>query len=143
MTDNLNSFSYNVLIANLHEMHSFLSKEINNKYSRETLIKNYSKILIMIQPIIPHFALECLEINNFKINQNWPSYDETLLVEDKIKLIVQINGIKRDLIEIDKDLSEKEVFNKIMLSNNSKKYLIDREIKKKIFIKNKLINIVI
>jgi len=143
MTDNLNSFSYNILIANLHEMHSFLSKEINNKYSKETLIKNYSKILIMMLPIIPHFTLECLEINNFKIDQNWPSYDETILIEDKIKFIIQINGIKRDLIEIDKDLTEKDIFDKIMISSNSNKYLIDKKIKKKIFIKNKLMNIVV
>ena len=143
MTDNLNSFSYNILIANLHEMHSFLSKEINNKYSKETLIKNYSKILIMMLPIIPHFTLECLEINNFKIDQNWPSYDETILIEDKIKFIIQINGIKRDLIEIDKDLTEKDIFDKIMISSNSNKYLIDKKIKKKIFIKNRLMNIVV
>ena len=97
----------------------------------------------MMQPIIPHFASECLEINNFKINQSWPSYDEALLIEDKIKFIVQMNGIKRDVIEINKDLNEKDVFSKIMVSNNSKKYLIDKEIKKKIFIKNKLINIVV
>ena len=143
MTDNLNSFSYNILIANLHEMHSFLSKEINNKYSKETLIKNYSKILIMMLPIIPHFTLECLEINNFKIDQNWPSYDEIILIEDKIKFIIQINGIKRDLIEIDKDLTEKDIFDKIMISSNSNKYLIDKKIKKKIFIKNRLMNIVV
>ena len=44
MTENLNSFSYNILIANLHEMNNFFNKEILNKYTKETIVKNYSKI---------------------------------------------------------------------------------------------------
>ncbi|MDC3186677.1 leucine--tRNA ligase, partial [Candidatus Pelagibacter sp.] len=60
ITSNLNSFSYNVIIANLHEMHTFLSKEILNEYTKETLEDNYKKILISILPIIPHFSNECL-----------------------------------------------------------------------------------
>ncbi|MDA9643943.1 leucine--tRNA ligase, partial [Candidatus Pelagibacter sp.] len=61
ITQNLENFSYNVIIANLHEMHSFVSKEINKKYKKKTLIENYSKILISMLPVIPHFASECLE----------------------------------------------------------------------------------
>ena len=75
MTDNLNSFSYNILIANLHEMYTFINKEIVNQYSRATIKENYKKILIVMMPIIPHFTLECMEKNNFKIDQIWPSYD--------------------------------------------------------------------
>ena len=79
MTENLSSFSYNVLIANLHEIYSFLNKEIEKKYSKETIIDNYSKILITMLPIIPHFASECLEKNNFKVNKKWPNYNEEIL----------------------------------------------------------------
>ena len=59
MTDNYN-FSYNKIIANLHEMYSFLSNHIKKNYKKNTLIENYQKLIIM-QPIIPHFANECLE----------------------------------------------------------------------------------
>ena len=62
ITGNLNSFSYNVIIANLHEMHTFLSQEILNEYTKETLKDNYKKILISILPIIPHFSNECLSL---------------------------------------------------------------------------------
>ena len=44
MTNNLNNFSYNIIIANLHEMYSFLFNEIKNDYSKETLLENYKKI---------------------------------------------------------------------------------------------------
>ena len=59
---NLNTFSYNIIIANLHEMYTFLIKEINKDYSKSDLIKNYEKILIVVMPVIPHFSNECLKV---------------------------------------------------------------------------------
>ncbi len=55
ITENLESFSYNKIIANLYEIYSFLIKEIKNEYKKKTLIDNYEKILIAIMPIIPQF----------------------------------------------------------------------------------------
>ena len=66
VTANLESFSYNKIIANLHEMYSFMNKEINKPYTKNTLIENYQKILIAISPIIPHFSNECLNLMNIK-----------------------------------------------------------------------------
>jgi leucyl-tRNA synthetase len=57
ITENLNNFSYNIIIANLHEMHSYLSKIVIKKYRKKTLVENYKKILNVINPIIPHFHL--------------------------------------------------------------------------------------
>ena len=48
-------------------------------------------------PIIPHFANECLEKLNAK-KIKWPKYDEKLLKEDIINIVIQINGKKRGLI---------------------------------------------
>ncbi|MDA7577444.1 leucine--tRNA ligase, partial [Candidatus Pelagibacter sp.] len=56
ITHNLNNFNYNIIIANIHEMHSFVNKEINKPYKNDTLIENYKKILICLEPIIPHLA---------------------------------------------------------------------------------------
>ena len=140
---NLENFSYNIIVANIHEMYSFLSKEIKKKYTKKTLVENYKKILITLIPIIPHFASETLE----KINQNketiWPTYDESLLIEKVVTFVIQINGKKRGLIEINRDSNEIELMRKIMNNPNINKYLKNKEIKKKIFIKNKLINIII
>ena len=49
--DNLESFSYNKIIANLYEMYSFLNKQIEKTYSKQTLFENYKKILIVMTPI--------------------------------------------------------------------------------------------
>ena len=143
MSDNLNSFSYNIIVANLHEMHTFLTKEIVNGYTKKTIKENYNKILVSIMPIIPHYSSECLEINNLEVVQKWPEYDESLLIENKIKFVIQINGKKRHLIEIDRNISEEKIFEEIKKQSALKKYLKDKEIKKKIFIINKLMNIII
>ena len=45
VTNNLENFHYNIIVANLHQMCSFLTKEIGESYKKETLIENYKKIL--------------------------------------------------------------------------------------------------
>ena len=142
ITENLENFSYNKIIANLYEIYSFLTKKIEKNYTKQTIIENYEKILIAIMPVIPHFSNECLEIIKTK-NFEWPSYDISLLKDDNIIIVIQINGKKRGLIETGRDVSEKEVLDKVMSDLNISKYLENKEIKKKIFIQNKLINIII
>ena len=142
VTNNLENFSYNKIIANLHEMHSFINKKLRKNYKRETLIDNYKKILTLIQPIIPHFSNECLEIINVK-NINWPKYDDDFLKEELINLVIQINGKKRGLIKTKRDQTENEIMNLIKKDEKIMKYFQNNEIKKNIYIKNKLINIII
>ena len=143
MTNNLSLFNYNVLVANLHELYNYLNKEIKNKYTKKTLEENYEKILTSMIPIIPHFAMECIEKNQFKINQVWPSYDEGLLEEKEVHFVVQINGRKRALIKMTKDLDENKVLDNIKYDKNIAKHLFSKKIRKTIFVKNKLINIII
>ena len=111
ITDNLEKFSYNKIVANLYEMYSFLSKEINNIYKKDNLILNYKKILIAISPIIPHFSNECLEIIKTK-NVEWPKYDETKIKENTVNIVIQINGKKRGLMETQINISEKILMEK-------------------------------
>ena len=143
ISHNLENFHYNVIIANLHEMHSFLIKEINNRYQKKTILENYKKILITTMPILPHLSNECLEViaENNKIV--WPNYDEILTKDEVNKIVIQINGKKSGLIDAEPNLNEEELMKLVNIDNNLTKYLLDKKIKKKIYIKNKLINIII
>ena len=142
ITENLENFSYNKIIANLHEMHSQLAKLITKNYKKDTLKDNYQKILISMQPVLPHFSNECLDLMKIK-NFKWPDYDDKLTKEDKINLVVQINGKKRGLITLNPDKTEKEILEITKKDEQIIKYLQDNEIKKSIYIKNKLLNIII
>ena len=142
MTDSLNNFSYNILIANLHEMQNFFSKELNKNYTKKTLIENFSKILITMVPIIPHLSSECLKRINCDMVE-WPGYDEKLIVEDIIPYVIQINGKKKGLIESKRNLNQIELFEKILKQEKISKHFRNKKIVKKIFVPNKLINILV
>jgi len=143
MTENLNDFSYNVIIANLHEIYSQINKEIEKSYKKETLIDNYKKVLLAIMPIIPHFSSECLEKISNSVELKWPEINEDIIFEKNTNFVVQINGKKRGLVEADKKISEQKLFEIILQNENLNKFFISKNIKKKIFVPNKLINIIV
>ena len=97
-----------------------------------------------MSPVIPHFASECMEMLDIKEDEvYWPKTNEAYLAEDTIKFIVQINGKTRKIIETQKNTSEEELLLKIQTDVKLNNYLKTGSIQKKIFIPNKLINIII
>jgi len=108
--------------------------------------KDLADFLRILSPFTPHLVEEIwlnMGMKGLCCQQKWPKYDEKLIEEKNILLIVQINGKVRDKIEMKSGVSQKEV-EKIVLGTDKIKVLIaDVEIKKIIFIPNKLINIVI
>ena len=143
VTDNLSKFTYNKIIANFYEIYSSLSKLIKKKYSSKTIIQNYKKILICMMPVIPHFSNECIELLKDEREIKWPKIDEKFLIEENINFVVQINGKKRGLIKVDRDISEDDIVKLVRENNEINKYIKNQELKKKIFVPNKLINIII
>jgi len=143
ITKNLENFSYNIIIANIYEMHSFWIKQIDKKCSSKTLKEYFSKTLITISPILPHLANEGLELLKINTILSWPKYEEKYLIEKIIPVVVQINGKKRGLLEVERDIIESDLLKKIYEDKNLNKFVEKKDIKKKIFIKNKLINIII
>ena len=142
VTDNLENFSYNKIIANLHEMHSFFTNQINKNYTKETLLENYQKILIAMQPVVPHFSNECLEIINIK-SVKWPNYNKEIIKEEKINLVIQINGKVRDKINIGIDTTDDEIKKQTLIRPNVIKWIDQKKIRKIIIVKGKIINIVV
>ena len=138
ITENLESFSYNKIIANLHEMYSFMNKQIKNNYSKKTLSENYKKILILISPVIPHFANECLNMMDENNDLNWPSFNKDMLIENDVEIVIQINGKKRGLLKVKRDLEEDNLLELIIKDIKLKKYIETNKIKRKIFVKNRL-----
>ncbi len=143
VTENLQNFAYNKIIANLYETYNQLFYEVEKEYSKKTLIENYKKILIVMMPIIPHFANECFEYIGENEKISWPLINENLLIEKNTNYVIQINGKKRVILEAKKNLTEEELFYQLTSLDELDKYIKDKEIKRKIFVPNKLINIII
>ncbi len=142
ITQNLEKFHYNVIIANLYEMYNFLIKEIEKPIKRKILVENYGKILVLMNPFIPHFSSECLkDINQKEIS--WPIISEDELIEENINFVVQINGKKRALLTVKRNIDEKSLLIEIRKNNETEKLLKNQEIQKTIFVSNRLINIIL
>ena len=143
ITKNLENFHYNVIIAHLHEIYNYLSKNLKKIKNKENLLANYEKILKIISPILPHLANECLDELNIKERDQWPKVDEKFLKKESYNVVIQINGKKRDLMNFNKDINEKDLLLEIKNNGKINKFLKDKEIKKSVYIKNKLINLIV
>ena len=142
VTLNLETFGYNKIIANMYEIYSSLNKLTDKNYTKKTIIKNYEKILISMMPVIPHFSNECLTLIGAK-NFVWPKYNEKILEEEVINLVIQINGKKRGIIKTKRNVNEENILKMLIEDEKINKYLNQAEIKRKIYIKNKIMNIII
>ena len=145
VTTNLEKFRYNVIVASFYEMYNFLSKEINKPLNVKILKKNYADILKTMMPFLPHFASECLNELSVDpiLNKDWPKINSKLLKSDLVNIVVQINGKKREILEIKNDSSDEEILKLIQKNEKLEKFLKNKKILKKIFVKNRLINLII
>jgi leucyl-tRNA synthetase len=143
ITNNLESFSYNVIIASMYEAYNFLIKHIEKNINPKELLKNYKTILTIFSPIIPHLTSECLLDIGSDQKLNWPLVNRDHLKNENIDYVIQINGKKRTIINAEMNLKEEKILN---IAKNEKlldKYLNNKSIKKVIFVKNRLINILV
>ena len=142
ITKNLEKFHYNVIVANLHEMYNYLIKEIEKPINKKNLIENYRKILILMNPFVPHFSNECLNTIG-KNGADWPIISEGQLIEEVINFVVQINGKKRALLKVNRDTDERNILKEIQINEDTKSLLLNKKIQKTIFVSNRLINIIL
>ena len=144
VTFNLENFHYNVIIANFHEIYNFFNKILlKEKFDNNELKINFIKILKIMQPVLPHMISECLTKFNEDHAPNWPELDRKYLEKKIVKIVVQINGKKRGIIDCKKDIMQKDIVKIIEKNNEFEKYFKGKEIIKNIYIQNKIINFLI
>ena len=126
---------------------SGLMKLLNALEDKWLTKKQYETFLKLLAPFAPHIAEELWQTvlkNKKSIHlESWPKYDETLLSEETVDIVVQINGTKRDVLKLTKGVSEEEIKNIVLKNKNIKKHLAGKEIKKFIYIKDRLVNVVV
>ncbi|MDJ1257070.1 MAG: leucine--tRNA ligase [Candidatus Midichloria sp.] len=136
------NFHFNKAIARLRELTNALYS--NNISS--TIKKEGVKILTrLLNPIAPHLTEELwstLGCDTMLASYPWPAPDLSLIKEDTVTIAIQTNGKLRSTIEVPKDTPQKEVERLSLELQNIKNFLNDKNIKKVIYIPNKIINIV-
>ena len=139
-TDEISQLKFNTAIA---FMMTFIKNLKNHKISRTDFLE-FIKLLSVISP---HVAEEIWQKfnqgNDFISSQKWPEYDKSLVQNTEIEIAVQINGKVRSKIIINQDDSEETVKQKALSNEKVLKWLESKEIKKYIYVKNRIVNIVI
>ena len=106
----------------------------------------YEKFIIILASFAPHLCEELwskLDHKESIFKESWPVYNDELIKEENFELVFQVNGKVRDKIEVKIGITQKEVEELVKNSERVQKYLDNKEIKKIIYVPNKLINIVI
>jgi leucyl-tRNA synthetase len=140
VTEDIENLRYNTAISALMILANAMEKQ------ERISVENYQLLLKLLAPFTPYIAEDLWWQSGNKNsihNQKWPEYDEKLIKEDVITLVVQINGKLRDKIEVSAGISQKEAERLTLGQERIKQWILGKKIKKIIFIPNKLINIVI
>ena len=119
-----------------------------NEVSKQEFISQiaYEKFLKILAPFAPHVTEEIyFNLGNKKSIHlsDWPKYNEKLIKEEKIKIVIQINGKVRAEILVDTQEAEEEIKAQAFSNEIISKYTNGADIKKIIYVKNRLINIVL
>ncbi|MEA2113371.1 MAG: class I tRNA ligase family protein, partial [Patescibacteria group bacterium] len=140
VTEDIEDFKFNTAISRL--------MIFSNKAAEKGKIseKIWGKFLLLLSPFAPHIAEELWEqLGNKKsiFLEKWPDFDEKLIHEKVCRLVIQINGKVRDVMEIEAGISEKEIENLALSRDKIKKWLDGKNPKKVIYIPERLVNLVI
>ena len=140
VSEDYENLKFNTAIAQLMT----LLNEFNNldKISKE----QYKIFLILLNPVCPHITEEIWQrmgYEGYVHEASWPEYDESKTILDVIELPIQVNGKLRATVEISRDASEDEVFEKAIADDVVAKYLEEGNVVKKIYVKGRIFNIII
>ncbi|MEC7901453.1 MAG: leucine--tRNA ligase, partial [Candidatus Neomarinimicrobiota bacterium] len=140
ISDNLDQMQFNTCVSEFMIFTNHIQKldSIN--------IDTIRSFIIIMNPFMPHLAQELWELigeTNELTYQAWPDYDKDLAISDEIVIPIQINGKRRSEILISANESESEVISKAKSDDKIASYLKNTTIIKEIYIKGKILNIVI
>jgi leucyl-tRNA synthetase len=139
--EDISNFAFNTAISSMMVLVNEMDKVENIS------VKDFKIFLQILAPFAPHITEELWREFDEKKSIHlapWPKYNSKFLIEDTLKIVVQVNGKVRAEIDIPADANEESVFAQAFENENIKKWIPNiSDIKKKIYIKGRLINFVI
>ncbi|MDA9746130.1 leucine--tRNA ligase [Prochlorococcus sp. AH-736-K20] len=136
---------FNTAISELMKFYNSLSNSIND-VNNNLKIDALKTFCILLAPFAPHLAEEIWHLIGFKKSvhlEQWPSFNAEALKEDSYELVIQVNGKVRDKVNINNDMSEDQIKELTLKRPNILKWTQDKEIRKIIIVKGKIMNIVV
>ncbi|MSU55347.1 MAG: leucine--tRNA ligase [Candidatus Taylorbacteria bacterium] len=138
--DDIEATRFNTAVSSMMILANEMDKE------EEVSIKNYEIFLRLLAPFTPHITDELWHMLSHKKSihlESWPSFDLLIMTSAFENLIIQINGKVRGRLSVEADISEEEAKAKILMLPEITKWLDGKEIKKIIYVKGRIVNIVL
>ena len=139
VTEDFENLQFNTAIS---QMMIFINEVYKQDQIYKPYLENFVKMFACICPFIGEEIYHKLGHEETITYATWPTFDESKLKLETIKIAVQVNGKLRDTIEIEIDSDEESVKEMAQNSENVKKFTDGKTIKKIIYVKNKIVNIV-
>lgn len=141
VTKDLENLSFNTAVS---QMMIFINHILTLKSYDEDVIRSF---LIILNPFAPHISEEINELLSLSngepiSSQHWPKYVESLIATANMTIAVQFNGKTRGTIDVSTDSSKDEIIQNITKNDNFKKYFVDVEIVKEVYVPKRLVNLV-
>ena len=142
-------YHLNTAISSIMEFFNLIRRETEllrkSKEGKKLLREALEKLILLLSPFAPHI---CEEINermgsrDLLVYTQWPSFDANLAKEETVTIVVQVNGRLRDRFEAERDSPEDDIKKKALSLSRIQKLIEGKEIRKIVYVENKLVNIV-
>lgn len=140
VTNDIESLKFNTAVAALMTL-------VNKILDKGSITKKeFEILLILLNPFAPHMTEELYETvigGGYLHDCKWPEYDETKCVEDSVEIAIQVNGKLKSRITLPVDMPESEALAAAKSDEKISAAIAGMAIVKEIYVKNKLINIVV
>ena len=149
VTQDLEGWRFNTAIAACMELvNDFNKLREEHPYGADPKQwgESLAQLVQLLAPFAPHIAEELWEELGYSESvhmSNWPLWDESLVTDDVVTIVVQVNGKVRANIEVPADTAEDEVTALAEAEENVQKFVDGGKIVKKIYVPNKLVNLVV
>ncbi|HHX58630.1 MAG TPA: leucine--tRNA ligase [Candidatus Moranbacteria bacterium] len=143
--EDIEKLSFNTAVARLMELINWISDNLEN-FNQKEAEKIQKTVALVVAPLAPHIAEEFwLSLGNKKsiFGQAWPKYDPRKIVDESFELVIQVNGKVRDRFVVNKNISESEATALALESEKVQNHLAGKTPKKVIYIKGRLVSVVI
>jgi leucyl-tRNA synthetase len=145
VTEDLQLFRFNTALAALMEHTSYLLA-IKGEVGESEWSEALRKFVLVLAPLAPHHAEEMWALMGqpYSVHEGaWPEWDEGLIAQEEITLVVQVNGKLRDRIEAPADVSEEMAKELALASEKVRPHVEGRTIRKSVYVPGRLVNFVV
>jgi leucyl-tRNA synthetase len=143
-------YHLNTAISSIMEYFNQIKKEssrlLDSEEERPLIREAFKNLILLLAPFAPHICEEMWEgigEHTMVSLASWPDFDPELAKEETVTIVVQVNGKLRDRFDAERDLPEEEAKKRALEIRRIQEFISGKQVKKVIYIKNKLVNIVV